>query len=167
MRLMDAWPSQPLPDHVNGKHSISMIRNHPGIPFNGRNFLDYSISVDIFFLNMESDNFAENLRKFPGIFPGNMQKFSGIFQRKIGRKCQQLYQGISCNQFRGTRSEEFLVTHSKEILITLSKEFLVTNSREFLVTNSAEKLEKMSTKFVEILFPRFFQEYLEIFSAYS
>ena len=97
-----------------------------------------------------SNNFVENPRKFPGIFPGNSRKFQGIFHRKIWWKWQQLFRGISCNPFRGTMSKEFLVTHFKEVLITLSKEFLVTNSREFLVTNSAEKPEKMSTKFVKI-----------------
>ena len=80
-----------------------------------------------------SNNFAENPRKFPGIFP-------------IRWKCRQLFPGISRYQFRGTRSEEFLVTHSEEILVTLSKEFLVTNSREFLVTNSSEKPEKICSK---------------------
>ena len=70
------------------------------------------------------NNFAENPRKFPGIFHG-----------KIRWKCRQLFR-------------EILVTRSDEILITLSKEFLVT--REFHVTNSAENPKKMSTKFVEI-----------------
>ena len=93
-----------------------------------------------------SNNCAENLWKFPGIFPGNPRKFPEIFHRKIQWKCQQLYPGISRNPFRGTRSEEFLVTHSEEILVTLSKEFLVTNSREFLVANSSEKPEKICSK---------------------
>ena len=86
-----------------------------------------------------SNNFSENPRKFLGIFTGNPRKFPGIFHRKIRWKYQQLFRGISCNPFQGTRSKEFPVTHSEEILITLSKEFLVTNSREFFVTNSAEK----------------------------
>ena len=30
-----------------------------------------------------SNNFAENLWKFPGIFPGNQQKFPEIFLRKF------------------------------------------------------------------------------------
>ena len=71
-------------------------------------------------LPIPSNNFAENPRKFPGIFHG-----------KIRWKCRQLFPGIYRYQFRGPRSEEFLVT--------VSKEFLVTNSREFLVTNSSEK----------------------------
>jgi len=98
---------------------------------------------------------------------------------------QESFTGKSCENVY-SYSKEFLVTHSEEILMTLSNEFLVTNSREFLVTNSAEKPEKMWTKFVEIfenfprkvlqnpflgisweLFPRFSQEYLKIFSAYS
>ena len=33
--------------------------------------------------NFPSNNFAENPRKFPGIFPGNPRKFPGIFHRKI------------------------------------------------------------------------------------
>ena len=90
-----------------------------------------------------SNNFTENPRKFPGIFPGNQRKFPGIFHRKIQWKCRQLFPGISHNPFQGTRSEEFLVTHSEEILVTLSKEFLVTNSREFPVSNSSEKPEKI------------------------
>ena len=101
-----------------------------------------------------SNNFAENPRKFSGIFPGNPRKFPGIFHRKIRWKCRQLFPGISRNPFRGNRSEEFLVTHSEEflvthseeIIVTLSKEFLVKNSREFLVTNSSEKPEKICSK---------------------
>jgi len=71
------------------------------------------------------DSFAENLRKFLGILPGNPRKFPGIFQRKIWWKCWQLFRGISCNLFWGTMFEEFLVT------------------------NSAENPKKMLTKFVE------------------
>ena len=122
-----------------------------------------------------SNNFVENPRKFPGIFPGNSRKFPGIFHRKIWWKWQQLFRGISCNPFRGTMSKEFLVTHFKEVLITLSKEFLVTNYKEFVVTNSAEKPEKMWTKFVEILGNfqwkvlqnQFLEIYWELFQRFS
>ena len=122
-----------------------------------------------------SNNFVENPRKFPGIFPGNSRKFQGIFHRKIWWKWQQLFRGISCNPFRGTMSKEFLVTHFKEVLITLSKEFLVTNYKELVVTNSAEKPEKMWTKFVEILGNfqwkvlqnQFLEIYWELFQRFS
>ena len=97
-----------------------------------------------------SNNFAENPRKFPWIFPGNPRKFQGIFHRKIRWKCRQLFLGISHNPFGGTRSEEFLVTHSKEILVTHSEEFLVTHSEEILVTLSKEFLVlRISQEFPE------------------
>ena len=43
----------------------------------------------------------ENPQKFLGIFPRNPRKFPGIFHRKIRWKCQQKFQGISCNPFLG------------------------------------------------------------------
>ena len=81
------------------------------------NFCDITCSTLWPTSSSPSNNFAENPRKFPG-----------IFHRKIRWERRQFFPGISRNPFRGTRSEEFIVTHSEEILVTLSKEFLVANS---------------------------------------
>ena len=51
-------------------------------------------------IRIPCNNFAENPRKFPGIFPGNPRKFSGIFHGKIRWKCRQVFRGNSRNQFR-------------------------------------------------------------------
>ena len=48
-----------------------------------------------------SNNFAENPRKFPGIFTGNPRKFPGIFHGKTGENVDSF-------------SLEFLVTHSEK-----------------------------------------------------
>jgi len=124
------------------------------------------------------NNFAENPRKFPGIFSGNPRKFPGIFYWKIRWKCWQLFQGISRNSFWGTRYKKFLLTHSEEILIILSKEFLVTNSAENrrkcrqslweIIENFQWKaLQNQFLGTIPKIFSRVPQEYLKIFSAYS
>ena len=68
-------------------------------------------------ISYPSNNFAENPRKFPGIFPRNPRKFPGIFHGKIRWKCWQ-YSG------------EFFVTHSGE--------FPESNSREILQSDFGE-----------------------------
>ena len=100
-----------------------------------------------------SNNFAENPRKFPGILPGNFRRF---LNRKIWRKCRQLFQGISRNPFRGTRSEEFLVTNSRNFLVTNSADKICGNSREF----QRKVLQNQVLGISWELFPRFSQEFL-------
>ena len=89
-----------------------------------------------------SNNFAQNPRKFPGIFPGNPRNSQESFKGKSGENVDSFSQ-----EFLVTHSEEpGLVTHSEEILVTLFKEFLVTNTMEFLVTNYSEKPVKICSE---------------------
>ena len=94
-----------------------------------------------------NNNFAENPRKFPRIFPRNPRKFPGIFHGKMWWKCWQVFQGISHSpflrispKFDSGISPEFDLGISRELIWGISPESDVRISPE-LVTKSSLELD--------------------------